>query len=232
MTDRPGGPGEAAGLGALSAVVGGAVTWPLGLGPVGATVAGLNGLVCGWKGVYALDNRRGWWDWLRDSTWALPTTAAGLVVMGLQTLRGDRDYRPELSRRQGRITYGGGWRTRPGFATSIGPVVINAFDRQSLDPDDDRYRRRCRLVTRHEHQHVLQARRYGALFPVLYGGWTAYGLVRALLWKMTGDRERLGKLVATSAYYLNPFEMEAYKKDENWPPTGALADRIPGPIPG
>ncbi len=220
MTERPGGPGEAAGLGALSAMVGGAATWPLGLGPVGAAVAGLNGCICGWKGVYALDSRQGWWDWLRDSTWALPTTAAGLMAMGLQRLRPDRDYRPELSRRQGRITYGGGWRTRAGFATTIGPVVINAFDRETFQPDDPRLTRRHLLVTRHEHRHVLQARRWGVLFPALYGGWMVGGAVRAMWWKFKGDRTPLPRLVMASSYYLNPFEKQAYRSDDHWPPAG------------
>ncbi len=217
---------EAAGLGALSAAVGGVATLPIGLAPAGALIAGVNGCVCGWMGIYDLGSRKGWWAWLRDSTWALPTTGAGLLMMALQRLRSDADYRPDLSRRQNRITYGGGWRARRGFATSIGPVIVNAFDRQKLPEDDPRMARRRLLVTRHEQEHVEQARRWGPLFPALYSGWLIGGVARALWWKAKGDPSRLRDLVMTSSYFLNPFEKAAYRKDEYWPPAGVLNHRV------
>lgn len=217
---------EALGLGALSAAVGGIATLPVGLAPIGAAVAGLNGCVCGWKGIYDLGSRRGWWAWLRDSTWALPTTGAGMAMMGLQRLRRDRNYLASLSQRQNRIVFGGGWRVRKGFATSIGPVVVNAFDRQWLEPGDPRRLRREQLVARHEHHHVEQARRWGPLFPLLYSTFMAGGLARALWWKLTGDDAKIKDLIMTSSYYLNPFEKVAYQKDGYWPPAGMLGHRV------
>ncbi len=217
---------EALGLGALSAVVGGVATIPMAMAPLGAAVAGINGCVCGWKGIYDLGSKRGWWDWLRDSTWALPTTAAGMLMVGLQSLRPDSNYVETLSRRQGRITYGGGWRFRKGYATTVGPVVINAFDRQVMNPDDPKWQSRSNLVTRHEHQHVNQARRYGPLFPMLYSSWLATGFIRALWWKLRGDKASIASLIMTSSYFLNPFERVAYRKDGYWPPNGALSHRV------
>lgn len=217
---------EALGLGALSAIVGGMATLPLAMAPVGAVVAGVNGCVCGWKGIYELGSRKGWWDWLRDSTWALPTTGAGMVMVGLQALRSDSNYVEELSKRQGRLTYGGGWRFRKGYATSIGPVVINAFDGKKLSPLDPTWPRRSLLVTRHEEQHVRQARRYGPFFPMLYSAWLGTGFVRALWWKIKGDEAPIGQLILTSSYFLNPFEKTAYKKDQYWPPSGLLRHRL------
>jgi hypothetical protein len=217
---------ESFGLGALSAAIGGIATLPLAATPVGAAIAGINGCVCGWKGIYDLGSKEGWWAWMRDSTWALPTTGAGMAMVGLQRLRSDRNYRESLSRRKNRIVYGGGWRARSGYATSIGPVVINAFDRQTFEPGDPRLARREQLVERHEHHHVEQARRWGPLFPTFYSSWLLGGFLRALWWKLRGDNAKLGDLIMTSAYFLNPFEKAAYRKDEYWPPSGALCHRV------
>lgn len=218
---------EAFGLGVASMVVGGLATLPLGLAPVGAAVAGANGLISGWLGVYDLGSKGGWWAWIRDCTWALPNVAGGLTVFFAQTFRRDRGYLAHLSERQNRIAFGGGWRLRKGFATTIGHVVVNAYDRQVLAPEDPIAQRRALLVTRHEHHHIRQARRYGIAFPVGYLGYMLFGLWRAIWWELSGDDSPFASLVMTSAYYLNPFERSAYRRDGYWPPVGMLAHRVP-----
>lgn len=212
------------GLGALSAAIGWAVGRPLGIPVWTAAVAGANGLVFGWLQVYSLRTPTGWWAWFRDVTWALPNTFLGLVVAFLQLTRPDRGYSSELSYRHDRIVFTGGWRLKKGYTTTIGNVVSNAFDRREYSGPE--LVNRHRFLDRHEHQHVLQGRRWGFLFLVVYVGWSIVGLIRATVWKLAGNPERWPDLVMTASYFSNPFERTAYRADINWPPQGAISRHL------
>lgn len=196
---------------ALGTVAGSAV----GLGLPVAITAGVNGAICGWRGIYRWSNRSGIIAFALDSTWAIGTTAAGLVAHAVGAARGDSGYSPGLSERQNRHVYERGFQTRKGFALSVGNVVSGAGDVTAP--------RRERLVNDHENVHVWQARWFGPLYPVVYVGWTIGGsIVGAIIWLTSKRESRFNKVVESCSYYLNPFEWWAYSRDDNWPPAGLI----------
>lgn len=148
-----------------------------------------------------------------DSTWALITTAGALVVHAVSALqRGRGEYLASLSARHDRHVYGRGLRLRPGFLTTVGNVISGASQT-----------RRRAVIEVHEHLHVWQARIFGPLYPVIYGLWTLGGsVVGALVWLASGRRESLRTVVDTIAYYSNPFEWWAYRREGRWPPPAAI----------
>ena len=76
-----------------------------------------------------------------------------------------------------------------------------------------------RRRNRHVYKRGRTARRGFALSlgNVVTGGGGAAGLATALI----TDRRRIWSVVETFAYYDNPFEYWAYRKDRYWPPRGA-----------
>jgi hypothetical protein len=211
-----------AGEAAAAAVAGaglGAVTGSLiGLAVPVAAVAGLNGAVSGWRGIYEWSSSRGLLAFGLDSTWATPTTAAGLVAHAVGALRGEPGYHAALSERQNRHVYERGMQFRRGFAITYGNVVCGAGDLSRS--------RRAKLITDHEDVHVWQARWFGPAYPVLYVSWAAGGAVAGtVVWATLRRHDPFGKVVESCAYYLNPFEWWAYSRDDHWPPSGML-DRI------
>ncbi len=52
---------------------------------------------------------------------------------------------------------------------------------------------------------------------VLQGG--AVGMV---VWAVHRRSERFTKVVESCAYYLDPFEWSAYRRDDHWPPSGKV----------
>ncbi len=209
---------EAAGAAVAAGVVGGLAGSLVGLGLPVAIVAGLNGAVSGWRGIYDWKRPAGVVGFVLDSSWATPTTFAGLVAHVGGAIRGDAGYEPRLSERQNRHVYGRGMQIRRGFATTFGNVVCGAGDLSRP--------RRAKLVTDHEDVHVWQARWFGPAYPVLYVGWMiGGGVAGASVW-LTGRRDApLAKVVESCAYYLNPFEWWAYSRDDHWPPHGVV-DRV------
>ncbi len=219
---------EAALTGIGGAALGALVTVPLGLPLVGAAVGGLNGVVSGTRGIYDWRSGRGVADFVLDSTWALPMTAAALAAHAGALARGRPGYDPSLSRRRGYHVYRRGVVPRRGFAITLGNVIAGAGD---TDPDTRSGRRRRRLVERHEAVHVRQARALGPLFPVIYGGWMAVAGAAGLgIWvarRTSGrDPEPLARVVESTAYYANPLEWWAYSRDGRWPPTRAVTDLV------
>ena len=187
----------------------------VGIGLPAAVVAGLNGAIGGWRGVYRWSSANGWVAFALDSTWALATTTSGLAAHLLGALRGRPDYVENLSARQNRHVYRRGFQPRRGFATTLGNVVNGA--------GDIAHPRRAKLVTDHEDVHVWQARLFGPAYPVLYVGWAAGGAVVGLLVGVTTRRdEPIARVIESCAYYLNPFEWWAYSRDDHWPPTGLI----------
>ena len=180
-----------------------------------AVVGGLNGFVSGRRGIYDWRSPKGVGAFVLDSTWALASTAAGLVCHGVAAAQRDAGWSEALSGRRNRHVYARGLQPRRGFATTLGNVVNGAGDLSNP--------RRVKLVTDHEDVHVWQARAFGPAYPVLYVGWMAGGGVAgAAAWLVRGRREPLTKTVETYAYYLNPFEWWAYSRDDHWPPSKKL----------
>jgi hypothetical protein len=223
--DRSVGPrlAEAVVLTAGGAVLGGLAWSPLGPGAAvsAAVVAGANGAISGWRGVYGWSCAPGAVAFVLDSTWAVVTTAASLGSHVIGVVRGRPGYIAELSERQHRHVYARGFQPRRGFLITVGNVISGAGDTSVA--------RRRRVVTDHEDVHVWQTRWLGPLFPLLYGGWMAVGGVAgAGVWaarRVRGRRDAsFSKVVESCAYYLNPFEWWAYSRDAAWPPSG----KVPG----
>ena len=200
---------------------------------LGAVVGLLHGLVAGRRRVYDWSTRRGRAAFVLDHTWALPTTAAGLVVLGLGWLREritgvSPGYEPSLSERQNRMAHREGLVLRRGFAVTIGTVVNGAAGRDGVLTE-----RRRKLVTDHEDVHVWQQRVFGPLYPIAYISWFVGGVIVSLVRRVTSHSERsLSTEIDRFAYYRNPFEWHAYTCDANWPPHGVdpasvWADRFP-----
>ena len=195
---------ETLATGMSGAVLGGAALTPLGLGVPGAVVGGLNGFVSGFRRIYDWNRPIGWVAFLLDSTWGLIGTAAALGVHTLNRTRRDHGtYRSDLSERQNRHVYDTGVTVRKHFAMTVGNTVTNLGGRRDL-------------LERHEMVHVWQGRLFGPVFPLLYGAWTVLGtLAGAALWIWRGDGLR--RNVDTLAYYHNPFEYFAYRRQDYWP---------------
>ena len=197
------------------ASLGALVGLPFGLSiPLGA-IAGINGMVCGWRGTYDWRSPVGVVGFVLDSTWAFATTAGALLAHVAAAVRGDPQYNDELSRRHNRHVYGRGFQIRPRFAFTLGNVVAGGGDLSRA--------RRRRLITDHEDVHVWQARWFGPLYPLLYVGWLIGGAgAGGVVWMARHRREPFARVVESCAYYLNPFEWWAYSRDDHWPPKGLI----------
>ncbi len=211
---------EAIAAGLAGAALGGATLTPTGLTPVGALVGGANGAISGWRQVYDWRRPGGVAAFLLDSTWGLIGTAIGVGVHAVQRSRSDAGYHDELSRRKGYHVYAGGVRLKRGFAVTWGNVVSNAAGERGLDPTTPAGRSRRALITGHEALHVWQSRIFGPLYPILYGGWAVAGAGAGLIAGLTRGHG-VARAIETLAYYNNPFEVWAYRRDGNWPPRGA-----------
>ena len=189
---------EATTLGATGAVLAGLCWSTVGLAVPAAVVGGANGALSGARGVYGRD-RVGALAFVLDSTWALATTTASV---GLHLVDGAlrASYLPEISRRQNRHVYRGGFTPRRGYAVTVGNVISSAGD-VSVES-------RRRLVEEHEETHVWQARILGPLFAPAYLGWSAIAaVIGALRWvTLASPRPRLALVVDRLAYRANPFE--------------------------
>lgn len=207
--------------GVLTAAAGAALGWFAGawlhpiVGTAMAVIAGLNGAISGWRGVYAWRSISGWIAFVLDSTWGTLSVGVGLLVHVIGTLKGSPGFEPKLSRRQNSHVYRRGFTFKPGFALTVGNVISGAGD---VDLP-----RRCKLITDHEAVHVWQARWFGPLYLPLYGLWSLFGIVGGIfVWLRGGRKEKVGKAIETCSYYLNPYEWWAYSRDDLWPPSGKL----------
>lgn len=177
-----------------------------------AASAGLNGAFGGYRQVYDWRTAKGWFAFAADSTWGLLGTTLGNVLNLANLVGKPSGYRPDFSRRQNRHVFEKGACLKRGFALTQGNVISNASTgRGSLTEV------RRPFVDRHEGLHVWQNRAFGPLYPGLYVVWFAGGtLVGAVVWARLKGKTRMKDLIETAAYYDNPFEFWAYKRDEHW----------------
>lgn len=181
-------------------------------GPFGALMGGMNGLVSGIHGIYDWGSVDGWFAFLSDSTWGLIGTTLGNVVHVIN-LFGNSGYREDLSRRQNRHVYEGGFYLKEGFTFTQGNVISNAGQNgMGINVS---------FIANHEELHVWQQRFFGPLFQITYVVWGIGGLIVGSIVWLTDTSQSWGSLVETAAYYDNPFEYWAYNNDHNWPPSGA-----------
>ncbi|WP_235583093.1 RHS repeat domain-containing protein [Kitasatospora sp. Root107] len=185
-------------------------------GPFGLAMGGMNGLICGLHGVYDWSSPSGWLSFLSDSTWSLIGTSLGNVVHVINVFYKDANYREDLSRRQNRNVYEGGFALKKDFAFTQGNVISNAGQGgKGINAS---------FIANHEELHITQQRFFGPLFQTTYVVWAVGGVIVGSvvwLWHTDTGASGLGSLIETAAYYDNPFEYWAYKNDNNWPPSGA-----------
>lgn len=174
--------------------------------------AGINGAFGGFRRVYDWRRAKGWLAFAADSTWGLFGTTLGNVLNLANSLGSRAGYRPDFSRRQNRHVFEKGACLKRRFALTHGNVISNAATgRESLVEE------RRPFIDRHEGLHIWQNRLFGPLYQALYVAWFLGGaLVGAATWALKRDRPKLQRLVETAAYYDNPFEFWAYKRDEHW----------------
>ncbi|MFZ7091317.1 toxin TcdB middle/N-terminal domain-containing protein [Primorskyibacter sp. 2E233] len=198
----------------LTTAAGAWLGWTVG-GPIGAIMGGMNGLISGVHGIYDWTSAEGWFAFLSDSTWGLIGTSLGNVVHVINLFYGDANYREDLSRRQNRHVYEGGFALKESFAFTQGNVISNAGQGRGAAGIN------ASFIANHEELHIWQARIFGPLFQATYIVWAVGGfIVGSVVWFFNTD-EDWGSLVETAAYYDNPFEYWAYSNDNNWPPSGA-----------
>lgn len=187
---------------ALGALTGGLVGMPV----LGGVIGGLNGMIGGGTENYSRDPA-GLRAFLLDSSWGLAGTGLGLVLHGINQLiwRDEPEYNWELSRRQNRHVYEGGFDFGALFggeyATTLGNVI------SSLDSGHGE-------LLNHESLHVWQSRTFGPVFTGTYIGWLGAGVVIGTVvtfHPLFGGRfQSWGENVETFAYYNNPWEVWAY----------------------
>ncbi|UCC29692.1 MAG: VCBS repeat-containing protein [Phycisphaerales bacterium] len=189
----------------LTTAAGAWLGWTVG-GPLGMLMGGMNGLMSGIHGIYDWESAEGWFAFLSDSTWNLIGTTLGNVVHIINAFN-DSTYREDLSQRQNRHVYEGGFGLKDGFAFTQGNVISNVDSGHSVD-----------FLRRHEELHIWQGRIFGPIFQATYIGWAVGGfIVGTIVWFWHTD-EDYGDFIESAAYYDNPFELWAYANDRNWPP--------------
>ena len=196
----------------LGGITGFLVGGPVGL-VIGAIMGGMNGLVSGMTGIYNWKSIDGWLAFLSDSTWGLIGTSLGNIVHIINLFYGNANYRSDLSHRQNRHVYEGGFALKSDFAFTQGNVISNAgLGGKGINAS---------FIANHEELHVWQSRIFGPLFQATYIVWAVGGfIVGTIVWFFHTDQD-YGSVIETAAYYDNPFEYWAYKNDNNWPPSGS-----------
>ena len=193
--------------------LGGAVGLPGGvlLSIATGVLAGINGALGGGRQVYDWRSATGWLAFVADSTWGLLGTTLGTALHLVNLAHPRPVYRVDRSRRRNRHVFDRGATLRRGFTFTLGNVVSNASTGEGTPAD------RQRLLDRHEGLHIWQSRAFGPLYQAVYLAWFVLGLTAGLsTWVVRRGKPGLFRLVETAAYYDNPFEFWAYKRDDHW----------------
>ena len=162
-----------------------------------AIIGGLNGVISGVAQIYDWSSVEGWGAFLTDSTWGLVGTTMSLLVHFYNLCDSNSSYRPELSKRQNRHAYYGGFGF-DGFAFTQGNVISNLNENSSAD------------LIKHETLHVWQSRLFGPIFQSTYVAWLAAGTVVGIACWPFMDID-IGQAIMDVAYYDNPWEYWAYQ---------------------
>lgn len=193
------------------AALGGALGLPGGMPAALALggAAGLNGALGGWRRAYDWRAARGWLAFVADSTWGLLGTALGVVLHMINLIMRGAVYQEDLSRRRNRHWFQGGARLRRGFVLTLGNVVSDTPAGRPARTVEHQ-----QAIDRHEQTHIRQNRMFGPVYPAGYAAWFLLGsMVGTAAWAIKGGRPGLFRLVETAAYYHNPFEYWAYRRD-------------------
>ncbi|OFW63371.1 MAG: hypothetical protein A2135_01745 [Actinobacteria bacterium RBG_16_67_15] len=184
---------------------------------VGAVMAGLNGGFGGLRGTYAWRTIKGWFAFVSDSSWGLLGTTLGVGLNVINSASKASGYREDFSRRQNRHVFERGACMKRGFAFTHGNVISNAATGHETLTDERRD-----FIDRHEGLHVWQNRIFGPIYQAGYVGWFLLGALVAMIAKaFRRNTPPLRRLVETAAYYDNPFEYWAYRRDDHWETNGA-----------
>jgi RHS repeat-associated protein len=193
----------------LTTAAGAWMGWNVG-GLIGLAMGGMNGLISGINKTYDWTSVEGWFGFISDSTWSLLGTSLGNIVHVINLFDSSAKYRSDLSQRKNRHVYEGGFGLKEGFAFTQGNVISNL-------PSDAS----PALLDIHETLHIWQQRFFGPIFQVTYVAWAVGGaIVGSVAWLFHTDQSYVS-FVETAAYYDNPFEYWAYKKQGYWRPKGA-----------
>jgi len=180
---------------------------------VAASIGFVNSLISSVRGIYNWNNWAGFLTFGCDSTWGLVGTALGNVVHLANFSWSKSIYDHEMSYRQNRHVYEGGFCLITSFAFAVGNVISNSgLGGKGVRPS---------FIKKHEELHIWQSRLFGPLFQATYIVWGIVGFVIGSIVWITDTNETWRGLVVTAAYYNNPFEYWAYKNDSNWPPSRA-----------
>lgn len=167
---------------------------------VGAAVAGgFNGVVGGMTQIYDWSSPVGWLSFLSDSTWGLIGTTLGDALITVNLFYGSKaKYRDDLSRRQNRHVYDGGFGFG-NFAFTQGNVTSNLNGRGKGSLID------------HETLHITQNRIFGPIFTVTYVAWLVVGaVVGAVAGLFLLNKQSWTQSIEDVAYNDNPWESWAY----------------------
>lgn len=189
--------------------------------PAAAATGAINGILSGSRGVYAWTEPTGVAAFALDSTWALPGTAAGVALNGVNSLIPASGYSDSYSYRKNRHVFARGLALRKSFATTLGNVVTNACLGRGDEVADHH-----ELLELHEELHIWQQRWFGPIYQVGYAIWGIVGVAVGGVYGMLSRRRlqegvKIWRLVETAAYYDNPFEYWAYRKQGRWETCGA-----------
>jgi RHS repeat-associated protein len=160
-----------------------------------AVIGGLNGTISGMTRIYDWTSPSGWFSFLSDSTWGLVGTGLADLLHIVNLFSSDRNYRPELSERQNRHVYDGGFGFGK-YAFTQGNVISNLNGRRGDLVD-------------HETLHIWQNRLFGPIFTVTYVVWLVVGAIVGLALAPFTDQSWKDD-IRDVAYLDNPWESWAY----------------------
>ena len=197
-------------LNVLESVLVGLVGANIGLatqGPVGGVMGGLNGVISGAKQIYDWTSWTGWATFVADSSWGLLGTELGTLIHVINLFYGnDRKYRNDLSFRQNRHVYDGGFAIDSAFSFTQGNVTSNlagGVGGVNSGPDYD-------ALLNHESLHIFQNRLFGPVYLITYGAWLIVGGVLGGILGIFASQPWTTS-VEDVAYYDNLWETWAYK---------------------